>query len=148
MTREPSLRSPEEMVLKPDMVVKNQEGVLVVDLTAHHEDGNYLETGRRSKIEKYSQLLPDLQERLASEKGEVIPIVIGTRGAVPKSTFIALKKLNIKEWEDVLTISLIALRKSIKICNNFMDYNAHLMRRSGISNPSEIAPGQAELLVS
>jgi hypothetical protein len=148
VTREPTLLSPEGMTLKPDMVVKNHKGVFVVDVTVRHEDGDSFRAGRKSKIEKYSQPLSDLQERLRSEKGEVFPIVIGTRGVVPESTFIALEKLNIKEREDVLTISLISLRKSISIYNNFRDYNAHLIRRNGISNQSGIAPGQAEQLVS
>jgi hypothetical protein len=117
----------------------------MVDVTVRHEDGDYLQMGR-SKIEKYSQLLPDLQERFGSEKGEVLPIVIGTRGAVPKSTLIALDKLNIKKREDELTISLISLRKSISIYNNFMDYNAHLIG-TGISG-SGIAPGQVQPLVT
>jgi hypothetical protein len=101
--------------------------------------------GRRSKIEKYSQLLPDLQQRLGSETGEVLPIVIGTRGAVPRSTVIALERLNIKERQHLLTISLISLRKSINIYNNFMDYNAHLLRRREING---FAPGRLEQLVS
>jgi hypothetical protein len=66
--REPTLHSPEGMVLKPNLVVKNQGGVFVVDVTVRHEDGDYLQMGR-SKIKKYSQLLPDLQERFGSEKG-------------------------------------------------------------------------------
>jgi hypothetical protein len=121
------------MALKPDLVVKNQGGVFVVDVTVRHEDGDYLQMARRSKIDKYSQLLPDLQEKFGSDKGEVLPIVVGTRGAIPKSTWIALNKLNIKKREDVRTISLIALRKSIDIYNNFMDYNAHLFRFSEVN---------------
>jgi hypothetical protein len=126
VTREPTLHSPEGMVLKPDLVVKNQEGVFVVDVTVRHEDGDLLQMGR-SKIEKYSPLLPDLQERYGTVKGEVLPIVIGTRGAIPKSTLTALNKLNVKKREDIPTISLTALRKSINIYNNFMDYNAHIL---------------------
>jgi hypothetical protein len=140
VTREPTLHSP-GMVLKPDLVVKNQKGVFVVDVTVRHEDGDYLEMGR-SKIEKYSQLLADIQERFGSEKGEVLPIVIGTRGAIPKSTLIAMNKLNIKKREDMLTISLISLRKSINIYNNFMNYNAHLTRSREMSG-SGIAPGRS-----
>jgi hypothetical protein len=32
--------------------------------------------GRKSKIEKYNRLLPDLQARMECEKGEVLPIVV------------------------------------------------------------------------
>jgi hypothetical protein len=134
VTREPTLQTPEGVPLKPYMVVKNHKGVFVVDVTVRHENRDYLRAGRRSKIEKYSQLLPDLQGRLGGENGEVLPIVIGTRGAIPKSTVAALENLNIKEQGDLLTISLIFLRKSISIYTNFMDYNAHLMRRREYSN--------------
>jgi hypothetical protein len=58
-------------------VVKNREGVFVVDVTVRHEDGNYLRKGRKSKIENYNRLLPDLQARMEGEKGEeVLPIVV------------------------------------------------------------------------
>jgi hypothetical protein len=114
------------VTLKPDLVVKNREGVFVVDVTIRHEDGGNLQTGRRSKIEKYARLLPDLQRIHEVEKGEVLPIVIGTRGALPKQTVEVLDKLLIKGRKDLLTISLMAFRRSIQIYNNFMDYNAPL----------------------
>jgi hypothetical protein len=50
----------------------------------------------RSKIEKYSLLLPDFQKRFNCEKGEVLPIVIGTRGAIPKNTILALEKKTLR----------------------------------------------------
>jgi hypothetical protein len=60
-------------------VIKNQEGVFVVDITGSHEDKGYLRLARRGKIEKYNELLPDLQERLGTTEGEVLPIVVGSR---------------------------------------------------------------------
>jgi hypothetical protein len=125
VTREPTLNSPEEGILKPDLVVKNQRGVFVVDVTVRHEDKENLHEGRRCKIEKYTPLLPGLKERFECGNAEVLPIVIGTRGAIPQSTVNALEQLNITERKDLLTISLMALRKSINIYNNFIDYNAH-----------------------
>jgi hypothetical protein len=124
VTREPTLLSPEGGILKPDLVVKNQEGVFVVDVTVRHEDGGNLQMGRRSKIEKYAQLLPDLLERFEMTTGEVLPIVVGTRGALPKQTVEVLDKLRIKGKKDLLTISLMSFRGSIALYTNFMDYNA------------------------
>jgi hypothetical protein len=106
VTREPTLRSLEE-ALKPDLVVKNQKGVFVVDITVRHEDGDYLRMGS-GKIEKYNCLLPDLQQRFDAEAAAVIPIVIGARGAFPKETIEGLKKL-ITYRKDLLTMSLISL---------------------------------------
>jgi hypothetical protein len=126
VTREPSLRSPEGGNLKPDLVVKNQEGVFVVDVTIRHEDGANLQMGRRSKMEKYAPLLLNLRERFDMENGEVLPIVVGTRGALPRQTIAALDKLGIHGRNDLLTISLISLHRSIELYNNFMEYNAPL----------------------
>jgi hypothetical protein len=86
MTREPNLLSPERVTLKPDLLVKNREGVFMVDVAICHEDGGYLQTGRRSKIEKYAPLLSDFHQRYSMEKGEVLLTVIGTRGALLKQT--------------------------------------------------------------
>jgi hypothetical protein len=60
------------------------------------------------------------------KKGEVLPIVIGTRGALNKQTVEVLDKLLIKGWKDLLTISLMSFRRAIGIYNNFMDYKAPL----------------------
>ena len=97
----------------------------MVDVTVRHEDKDYLEEGKRSKIEKYTPLLQQLRDRLEGVTAEVLPIVIGTRGALPTSTMEALDRLSINKRSDLLTISLMAFRKSIDIYNNFMDYNAH-----------------------
>jgi hypothetical protein len=80
------LHSPEGEVIKLNLVIKNWEEVFMVNMTVCHEDGDYLQMGRESKIDKYAQLLPDLHQRLNSETGEVLPIVIKTRGALPKHT--------------------------------------------------------------
>ncbi|KAG5874115.1 hypothetical protein JTB14_015035 [Gonioctena quinquepunctata] len=49
--------------LKPDLVIQSQGRVFVVDVTVRHEDGENLVIGRNSKINKYSQLLPQLRQR-------------------------------------------------------------------------------------
>jgi hypothetical protein len=110
VTREPTLLSPEGRALQPDLVVKNQEGVFVVD-TVRHEDGGNLQMGRRSKIKKYAPLLPDLLKRFKATAGEVLPVVVGTRGALPKQTIEVLNKLHIKGKKDLLVISLMSFRR-------------------------------------
>jgi hypothetical protein len=95
----------------------------VVDITVRYEDKDYVqeEGGETSK----NTLLPELKESLQGETAEVLPIVVGTRGALPQNTVEALDKLFINGRSDLLTISLMAFRKSIDIYNNFMDYNTH-----------------------
>ena len=123
LLRSLTLRSAEGRVLKPDLVIKSQEGVFVVDVTVRHEDGDYLRQARVSKLRKYEELLPDLQKRLKVTKGEVLPIVVGTRGVIPNDTIFNLKKLNIGDKGRLSTISNMALIASIEIYNIFMDYN-------------------------
>jgi hypothetical protein len=60
-------------------------------------------------------LLPDLQQRLRADKGEVLPVVIGTRGLVPKETLLALEKVNIVDMSRLSKISTMTLRMSVEI---------------------------------
>ncbi|XP_068917750.1 uncharacterized protein [Tenebrio molitor] len=113
----------------------SQGRVFVVDVTVRHEDGNPLAQGRQAKLEKYEPLLPTLQEQLGALSGEVLPIVVGTRRALPKETIEALKKLKITDRKTLLTISLIALRASIRIYHAFMDYNARPRPVGGANYP-------------
>jgi hypothetical protein len=110
--------------LKPDLVVINRGRVLVIDITVHHEDTGYMEKGRSSKIRKYTPLLPLLADQLQVEPGEVLPIVVGTRGAIPKTTIASLQHLEITDSGSYITLSLLALWNSIEIYCNFMEYNA------------------------
>jgi hypothetical protein len=110
-------------ILKPDLVVVHQGRIQVIDVTVRHEDAGYLEEGHRSNIEKYTPLLPLLAEKLDKEPGKVLPIVIGTRGAIPKKTLTSLEDLAITNKGSYMTIALLALRNSIEIYHNFMDYD-------------------------
>jgi hypothetical protein len=53
-SREPTLQLPDGGVLKPDLVMKIQERVLVVYVTVRHKDGDTLDRARRSKLDKYA----------------------------------------------------------------------------------------------
>jgi hypothetical protein len=72
--------------IKPDMVVKNQSGVFLVDVTVRHEDGDYLKIAKKDKETKYGPLLPAIQRKRDAPTAEVLPIVVGTRGAMPLDT--------------------------------------------------------------
>jgi hypothetical protein len=135
VTLEPTIRTPASGNLKPDLVVQSQGRVFVVDVTVRHEDGNLLAQGRQEKLDKYEPLLPTLQEQLGALSGEVLPVVVGTRKALPKETIEALRKLEITDRKTLLTISLIALRASIRIYHAFMDYNARPRPVGGVNYP-------------
>lgn len=128
VTREPELLlSGDSGKLKPDLVITRQGRVFVVDVTVRHEDSDYLERARREKIDKYQALLPSLIAQFGATGGEVLPIVVGTRGAMPKLTMEALAQLGITERGRLKTISLMSLRSSIEIYHGFLDYDASLL---------------------
>jgi len=105
---------------KPDLVIVNEEGLLVLDVTVRYENKDFLAAAAREKIEKYKHIALKLKNELKAKNARVVPIVIGSRGALPKNTVLELKRLKIpkKDW---LTMSMTALRSSIENANAFMD---------------------------
>lgn len=106
---------------KPDMVIKMNDEVLVVDVTVRYEKGAYLAEAEKEKKRKYQGVAKLMAQRLGTTKSQVIPIVIGSRGAITRRTVNALDKLGINR-KDKLTIALMTLRSSIEIANAFIDY--------------------------
>jgi hypothetical protein len=115
--------------LKPDLVVIHRDRVLVIDITVRHEDKGYLEGGYNSKVSKYTPLIPQLASTLKTKPGRVLPIVIGTRGAIPPCTMQSLIDLHITEKRDYITLALLALRNSVEIYHNFLDYDISRNRK-------------------
>lgn len=124
--KEPLIPLAEGGNLKPDLIIKNQTGVFVVDITVRHEDGDYLRKAKQEKEDKYKKILPNMLHQFQAEKGEVLPIVIGTRGAMPKKTLTSLAILGLKKTGELKTISLMALRSSIELYHAFIDYDCTL----------------------
>lgn len=60
VSKEPRLRQTARGLFKPDLVIRSQGRIFVVDVTVCHEDGDNLERARRAKITKYSGLLPQM----------------------------------------------------------------------------------------
>ena len=108
-------------LLKPDLVVKDRDRALVADVTVRYESTGSLERAAEEKSSKYSPLLCIVNETLGTSGGAVLPIVVGARGALPKSTLSALSSLGVSDKSDWLTISLMALRSSIELACAFLD---------------------------
>jgi hypothetical protein len=72
---------------------------------------------------------------MGAGSGKVLPVVVGTSGAMPKETVEVLKQLKIIDRKTLLTMSLIALRSSIIIYHTFMDYDARPRPMRGINRP-------------
>lgn len=140
VTRETNYKMPSGGNLKPDLVIQSRKGIQVVDVTVRHEDNDYLAQGHRDKIDKYSRLLPHLQRELGANDAEVLPIVVGARGAMPKETVRNLAKMKIADRKTLITISLIALRNSIEQYHMFMDYDATAHRRRPPTSSESFRP--------
>ena len=103
---------------KPDLVVKNGERVLVVDVTVRYENKDYL--AKAEKINKYRPCLKALKDLFNASGEEVLPVVLGSRGAIAPNTERVLKRLGIAD-KAIRTILLNVLKSSIELCNIFMD---------------------------
>lgn len=112
--------------LQPDLIIKNRGRVFVTDVTVCHEDGEFLERGAGAKLRKYEPLKAPLKAVLGAEDVKILPIVVGTRGALPQQTLTCLNELGLRDRGSLRTISLMALRSSIELYHIFMDYNAPL----------------------
>lgn len=107
---------------KPDIVIKNDEKLQVIDITVRYEKGNYLKEAAREKVEKYKNTAELIKIKMDCVESEVLPIVVGSRGALPEDTKKMLKMLGFNQ-QDMMTISLIAFRSSIEMANVFIDYD-------------------------
>jgi hypothetical protein len=122
---EPTIRT-SSGPLKPDLVVIHQTRVHVVDVTVRHEDVGYLDQAYTDKVDKYTPLLPILAEDRV-RPGRVLPVVVGTRGAIPKHAVASLRERGIDDDQSLQTITLLALRSSVEIYNAFLDYNGRII---------------------
>lgn len=116
---EPSLKVGGSLY-KPDLVVKNKERVLIVDVTVRYENKDYLSKAEKEKITKYKPCLEHLKAKFKVSKGEVVPVVLGSRGAITPFTERSLKLMGIGD-QTIKTLVMNVLRSSIELCNLFLD---------------------------
>lgn len=103
-------------------MIKDQERLIVMDVTVHYEDRRSLANVYQEKISKYGATAEMIKQKLGCKSAEVMPIVVGSRGAMPTKTKEILKKLGFNT-SVMITISMIALRFSIEMANAFIDYD-------------------------
>jgi hypothetical protein len=80
-------------------------------------------------------LLPILAEQLHAATGGVSPILVRTKGIIPKSMITYMKTLNITDRGSYRTLAHRGLRSPIEIYYAFLDYDApqddlHLLTHS------------------
>ena len=108
--------------LKPDLVISNGVRAVVADVTVRYEGERWLDRAIAEKKEKYLPLGPTICAQLGTQEYEVLPVIVGSRGLVPEATRSGLTGLGVGDRGCLLTISLTALRTSIKIVTAHMDY--------------------------
>lgn len=118
---EPSI-SVGEALSKPDLIINKERRSLIVDVTVRYENRDYLKQAYDEKIDKYTGCLRQVLRSRNLTEGKVLPIIVGSRGAIPPFTRANLIELGIPK-KDIRTIALIALRSSIEISNIFLDYD-------------------------
>jgi hypothetical protein len=82
--------------LRPDLVVVSRDRAMIVDVTVPYENGDCLSIAALRKKETCQPLLPSVQRQFNTTKGEVIPVVVGARGAIPQATVTGSEK----DWCD------------------------------------------------
>lgn len=107
-------------LLKPDLVAKNEEMVLIVDVTVLDENKDYLSRVEKEKADKYQLCLEHLKARFNVGRGKVVLLVLGSRGAITHHTERCLKLMGNSDHA-IKTMVMNVLRGSIKLCNIFLD---------------------------
>lgn len=108
--------------LRPDLVLVAHGMVQVIDVTVRYEEEHAFEGAFREKQAKYDGLREDLKQKHPETRGfQVIPIIIGSRGAVPEDTRNCLLTMGFSKIE-ISKISFRVLQSSLNILMNFLDY--------------------------
>ena len=95
---EPTLRVGANL-LKPDLIVKNEEQILVVDVTVRYENKDYLLKAEKEKVCKYFPCQNYFKEKYNIDDGEILPVVLGSREAITPNTEGNLKCMRITDKE-------------------------------------------------
>lgn len=116
---EPTLKTGDNLY-KPDLVIKNEERILVVDVTIRYENRNYLLKAHKEKTDKHHSCLNHLKAKYNVDVGEISPVVLRTRRAITPKTTDTLKRLGLNK-SGIKTIIINVLCSSIEVCNMFLD---------------------------
>jgi hypothetical protein len=121
VTRE-QLFSVQDSRLKPDLVVMDGERALIVDVTVRFESGDALARGAIEKTVKYQPLADYFVSHGAAREAQVLPIVVGSRGAIPRNTMKALNTLGLDEKRLGRYLAISAVGSSVEIACMHLDY--------------------------
>jgi len=71
---------------KPDLVIKDQDRLMVVDVTVRYENRTSQADAHTEKARKYKQTAEYIKQKLGCSKAKVLHIDVGCRGVKPRSS--------------------------------------------------------------
>lgn len=96
----------------------------MIDVTVRDENKEIrtrdISKAEKDKVDKYLPCLNYLKEKFNFGGGEVLPVVLGSRGAITSNTERILKRMGINN-RDIKTIIMNVLRSCIEMCNMSLD---------------------------
>jgi hypothetical protein len=109
---EPTLKVGDNLY-KPELVItrKNEERILVVDVIVRYENKDYLSKAEKEKVDEYLPCLQYLKRQFNVGGGLVLPVVLGSRGAITPNTGTNLKLIGVPK-KDIKTSIMNTLRSS------------------------------------
>ena len=108
--------------LRPDLVLVAHGMGQVIDIMVRYWEGHEFEETFREKQVKYDGLREDLKQKHPEiREFQVVPIIIGSTGAVPEETRNSLVKIGLSKLE-ISKISFRVPQSSLNILINFLDY--------------------------
>jgi hypothetical protein len=108
-------------MLQPDITVHRGDAAFLIDVTVRVESQGYVDRAANEKQLKYECLLPGLMAEFETTTANVLPIVVGARGAMPAVTVNNLRTLGVASRQDLQTINLMALRSTLEMYHYFTD---------------------------
>ena len=112
-------------LLKPDLLVLQPDKVTIVDIAVPYDNvADRLESRYLEKVEKYGPILAKAQRQHGKSRGEVLAVVIGSRGlTLRQTTDEPLRNLGIGGTKTVRDLSTGVLRGSMIIWSMFANGN-------------------------
>lgn len=85
----------EEGTLRPDLVVLFGQSALIMDVTIRFEQAKSFAEAASEKVAKYERIFQEVKRCMGASSAEVLPLVFGSRGAIPQGTIWNLTRLGL-----------------------------------------------------
>lgn len=120
---EPRIRTEDNDFLQPDLILLDRQtrGVRIVDFAVTYETGtDSIDSVYRAKSSKYNRLKETCAKlyKTCPEDVDVVPLIVGSRGAIPEKLLANLAKLNLSK-STARAMATTAAEQSIWVFNTF-----------------------------